>query len=73
MEIKNTFKTKEGFVTFEGTLSQEEADFVIGYGLNGLMEKGATFLNDSLPEGDGLAVEDDLGQACAEVNTKGMN
>ena len=41
MEVNSVYKTPEGFVKFEGTLSQEEADYVIGMGLNMLMQQGA--------------------------------
>lgn len=41
MEVNSVYKTLEGFVKFQGTLSQEEADYVIGMGLNILMQKGA--------------------------------
>ena len=41
MKVSKTFETKEGQVTFDGELSAEEADIVVGIGLNYLMEKGA--------------------------------
>lgn len=41
MDIEKSFKTKDGIVTFKGTLSQEEADYVIGVGLNYLLQQGA--------------------------------
>ena len=41
MEVDKTFTTKEGEVTFKGTLSQSEADYVIQVGLNYLMQHGA--------------------------------
>ena len=41
MEINHSFKTEEGYVTFSGKLSQEEADYVIQTGLNFLMAQGA--------------------------------
>ena len=41
MEIKKVLKTKEGNVTFKGSLSPEEHEFVLAVGLNTLMENGA--------------------------------
>ena len=41
MEIRKVLKTKHGEVTFKGTLSQEEHEFVLAVGLNTLMEAGA--------------------------------
>jgi hypothetical protein len=41
LQINNTFKTPQGTVTFQGELSQEEADYVIQMGLNYLLSQGA--------------------------------
>jgi len=41
MNIKKVIKTKSGEVTFKGTLSSEEHEFVLAVGLNTLMEAGA--------------------------------
>lgn len=41
MKVSKTIETREGSVTFDGELSQEEADMVIGLGLNYLMKQGA--------------------------------
>lgn len=41
MLINNSFKTPQGTVTFQGELSQEEADYVIQMGLNYLLAQGA--------------------------------
>jgi hypothetical protein len=39
--VKNSVKTSEGVVTFEGELSPEEFDLVLETGLNCLFEAGA--------------------------------
>lgn len=41
MKVYKTIQTPEGPVTFNGELSEEEADMVIGLGLNYLMKQGA--------------------------------
>lgn len=41
MLINKTFTTNKGTVTFQGELSQEEADYVIQMGLNYLLSQGA--------------------------------
>lgn len=41
MLVNKSFTTKDGVVKFDGELSQEEADFVIGLGLNQLLMQGA--------------------------------
>lgn len=41
MEIKKVLKTKDGTVTFKGSLSPEEHEFILAVGLNTLMEHGA--------------------------------
>lgn len=41
MEIKKVLKTKDGNVTFKGSLSPEEHEFVLSVGLNTLVEQGA--------------------------------
>ncbi len=41
IEVNSTFKTPEGTVSFQGELTQEEADFVIQTGLNYLLSQGA--------------------------------
>ena len=41
MDIKQTVRTEAGEVTFQGTLSQEEADLVIEIGLLTLLQSGA--------------------------------
>jgi len=41
MDIKKVIKTKKGEVTFKGTLSPEEHEYVLAVGLNTLMEAGA--------------------------------
>lgn len=41
MEIKKTLMTDKGELVFEGTLTQEEADLVIGLGLLTLLQTGA--------------------------------
>ena len=41
MDVKKVLKTKNGEVTFKGTLSPEEHEFVLAVGLNTLMENGA--------------------------------
>lgn len=48
MEVSQVVKTKEGLVKFEGILSQEESDIVIGLGLNFLLAKG--FINNLTEE-----------------------
>ena len=50
MEIKKVIKTKNGEVTFKGSLSPEEHDFVLSVGLNVLIEQGAIAM--SVPEED---------------------
>jgi hypothetical protein len=41
IEINKTLQTEEGTIVFEGTLTQEEADYVIEVGLNTLLQAGA--------------------------------
>ena len=41
MDVKKVLKTKDGTVTFKGSLSAEEHEFVLAVGLNTLMEAGA--------------------------------
>ena len=41
MKVKKSLETPDGPVTFEGELSPEELDVVIGVGLNYLMAQGA--------------------------------
>ena len=41
MDVKKVIKTKKGEVTFKGTLSPEEHEYVLAVGLNTLMEAGA--------------------------------
>ena len=41
MDIKKVIKTKNGTVTFKGSLSPEEHEFVLAVGLNTLIEAGA--------------------------------
>jgi hypothetical protein len=41
MEIKKVLKTKDGTVTFKGSLSPEEHEFILAVGLNTLLENGA--------------------------------
>lgn len=41
MEVSKTIKTSEGTVVFEGNLTQDEADLVIGIGLTSLLKAGA--------------------------------
>ncbi|MCR4308348.1 MAG: hypothetical protein NUV80_07405 [Candidatus Berkelbacteria bacterium] len=41
MKISKTIQTPEGPVTFDGELSGDEADMVIGLGLNYLLQQGA--------------------------------
>ena len=41
MEVKKVIKNKYGEVTFKGTLSPEEHEYVLAVGLNTLMEAGA--------------------------------
>lgn len=41
MFIKQTIRTEEGTITFQGELSQEEADMVIEVGLLTLLHNGA--------------------------------
>lgn len=40
MEINQTIKTAQGTVKFQGTLTQEEADYVIQTGLSYLLSRG---------------------------------
>ena len=40
MEIKKVIKTKNGEVTFKGSLSPEEHEFILAVGLNTLLENG---------------------------------
>ncbi len=40
MKVSKTFETEEGGVIFEGTLDQEEVDYLIGYALNSLLQRG---------------------------------
>jgi hydroxylamine reductase (hybrid-cluster protein) len=41
MQVNKTIETADGKVVFQGELSQEETDFVIGIGLNTLLKAGA--------------------------------
>ena len=41
VDVKKVIKTKNGEVTFKGTLSPEEHEYVLAVGLNTLMEAGA--------------------------------
>lgn len=41
MYVKNSVKTSEGTILFEGELSPEEFDLVLETGLNALFEAGA--------------------------------
>jgi hypothetical protein len=41
MEIKKVLKTKNGTVTFKGSLTAEEHEFILAVGLNTLLESGA--------------------------------
>lgn len=41
MQIKKTLETPEGRVTFEGELSADELEVIIGIGLNYLLSQGA--------------------------------
>ena len=41
MEVSKTLEGPEGLVTFQGSLSQEETDFVLSVGLNQLLMRGA--------------------------------
>lgn len=51
MFVKNLLQTSEGTVTFEGELTEEEAQFVLTVGLNILMEQGAVpFTQDDQEE-----------------------
>lgn len=52
MDVKKVIKTKDGTVTFKGSLTAEEHEFVLAVGLNTLMEAGALPMQ--------LADEDDL-------------
>lgn len=40
MFVKQVIQTPQGTVKFEGELSQEETEFVIGVGLNWLLQNG---------------------------------
>jgi hypothetical protein len=41
IDVRKAIKTSEGSVVFEGELSQDEFDFVLGLGLSYLFEQGA--------------------------------
>jgi hypothetical protein len=41
VEIKKVLKTKDGTVTFKGSLTLEEHEFILAVGLNTLLENGA--------------------------------
>ena len=41
MKVRKTLETPEGSVTFEGDLTSEELDLVLGVGLNFLLQQGA--------------------------------
>ena len=41
MHVKNLLQTSEGLFTFEGELTDEEAQFVLAVGMHTLMEQGA--------------------------------
>ena len=41
MKVNKVIQTPDGPVTFSGELSGEEADLIIGLGLNYLMKQGA--------------------------------
>jgi hypothetical protein len=41
VDVRKAIKTSEGTVVFEGELSQEEHDYVLGIGLMTLLEQGA--------------------------------
>ena len=40
MKVRKTLETPEGTVTFEGDLTQDEVDLVLGVGLNFLLQQG---------------------------------
>ena len=62
IQVEKSFKTKDGIVTFKGTLTQDEADYVIGVGLNYLMQQGAlpfTVIDDESTDDVGINTDDE--------------
>ncbi len=57
MKVDQVVKVDDKLVHFRGELTQDEADVVLGLGLNHLMRMGV--LTKVFAEGDGLGVEDD--------------
>jgi len=50
MQFEITTKDKEGNVLFSGTLTQQEASFVLSVGMNYLIMNGAAPANDPRDE-----------------------
>ena len=44
MQVKKLIKTNDGVVSFEGEITDDEHSFLLGLGLNTLMEQGAIAL-----------------------------
>ena len=54
MKVNTVVQTEQGIVKFQGELSKEEAELVVGIGLNYLLEAGAFPDISAELEGDGL-------------------
>lgn len=50
MDVKRVIKTKYGTIKFKGELSAEEHEYILGIGLNTLLEAGAFSMNASTEE-----------------------
>jgi len=50
MQVKKLIKTSDGTVSFEGEITEDEHSFLLGVGLNTLMEQGAIAMNQEEEE-----------------------
>jgi len=50
MDVKRVIRTKYGTIKFKGELSAEEHEYILGIGLNTLLEAGAFSMNASTEE-----------------------
>lgn len=57
MDVKKTVKNKDGTISFKGTMTQEEHDYVMAVGLNYLVEQGYIALSEPTEEEE-LEVQD---------------
>jgi hypothetical protein len=60
MDVKKTVKNKDGTISFKGTMTQEEHDYVIAVGLNYLVEQGYIALSEPDLEEEELEVSEVL-------------